>query len=43
VVFTGNITDAKYAQPQLLIRDYIVPAITAAKEAHVEGSRCGAF
>jgi len=29
VVFTGNITDAKFAQPQLLIRDYIIPAVTA--------------
>jgi len=30
VVFTGDITDAKYAQPQLLIRDYIIPAVTTA-------------
>jgi len=29
VVFTGNITDAKYAQPQLLIRDYVIPAVAA--------------
>jgi CubicO group peptidase (beta-lactamase class C family) len=29
VVFTGNITDAKFAQPQLLIRDYIIPAVAA--------------
>jgi CubicO group peptidase (beta-lactamase class C family) len=28
VVFTGDITDAKFAQPQLLIRDYIIPAVT---------------
>jgi CubicO group peptidase (beta-lactamase class C family) len=26
VVFTGDIPDAKFAQPQLLIRDYIIPA-----------------
>jgi len=29
VVFTGDITDARYAQPQLLIRDYIIPAVAA--------------
>ena len=29
VVFTGNITDAKYDQPQLLIRDYVIPAVAA--------------
>jgi CubicO group peptidase (beta-lactamase class C family) len=28
VVFTADITDAKFAQPQLLIRDYIIPAVT---------------
>jgi CubicO group peptidase (beta-lactamase class C family) len=28
VVFTGNITDAEFAVPQLLIRDYVIPAIT---------------
>jgi CubicO group peptidase (beta-lactamase class C family) len=27
VVFTSNITDAKFAHPQLLIRDYIIPAV----------------
>jgi CubicO group peptidase (beta-lactamase class C family) len=32
VVFTGNITDAKFAKPQLLIRDYIIPAVTAARQ-----------
>jgi len=32
VVFTADITDAKYPQPQLLIRDYIIPAVTAATE-----------
>jgi CubicO group peptidase (beta-lactamase class C family) len=31
VVFTSNITDAKFAQPQLLIRDYIIPAVTATR------------
>ena len=30
VVFTGDITDAKFAQPQLLIRDYIIPAVSTA-------------
>jgi CubicO group peptidase (beta-lactamase class C family) len=28
VVFTGDIPDAKFAKPQLLIRDYIIPAVT---------------
>jgi hypothetical protein len=27
VVITSHITDAKFAQPQLLIRDYIIPAV----------------
>ena len=32
VVFTGDVTDAKFAQPQLLIRDYIVPAVSASAQ-----------
>lgn len=28
VVFTSNIPDAEFAQPQLLIRNYIIPAVT---------------
>jgi CubicO group peptidase (beta-lactamase class C family) len=32
VVFTSNLPDSKFAQPQLLIRDYIIPAVTAATE-----------
>ncbi|MFC1975769.1 serine hydrolase domain-containing protein [Chloroflexota bacterium] len=32
VVFTSNITDAKFAHPQLLIRDYIIPAVTTARQ-----------
>lgn len=27
VVFTSHISDAKFSQPQLLIRDYIIPAV----------------
>lgn len=27
VVFTSNITDAEFADPQLLIRDYVIPAV----------------
>ena len=30
VVITANIPDDKFAQPQLLIRDYIIPAVTEA-------------
>jgi CubicO group peptidase (beta-lactamase class C family) len=30
VVFTSDITDAKFAQPQLLIRDYVIPAVSPA-------------
>lgn len=29
VVFTSDITDAKFVQPQMLIRDYIIPAVSA--------------
>ncbi len=32
VVFTGDIPDAKFAQPQLLIRDYIIPACDSSPE-----------
>jgi CubicO group peptidase (beta-lactamase class C family) len=32
VVFTSNVTDAKFAHPQLLIRDYIIPAVTTARQ-----------
>ncbi len=32
VVFTSNIPDAEFVQPQLLIRDYVIPAVTAATE-----------
>jgi CubicO group peptidase (beta-lactamase class C family) len=32
VVFTSNIPDAEFVQPQLLIRDYIIPAVTPATE-----------
>ena len=32
VVITANIPDDKYAQPQLLIRDYIIPAVTTARQ-----------
>jgi len=32
VVFTSNIPDAKFARPQLLIRDYIIPAVTTARQ-----------
>jgi CubicO group peptidase (beta-lactamase class C family) len=28
VVITSNIPDAEFARPQLLIRDYIIPAVT---------------
>jgi len=28
VVITMNIPDEKFTQPQLLIRDYIIPAVT---------------
>ncbi len=30
VVFTGHITDAEFVQPQLLIRDYVIPAVATA-------------
>ena len=30
VVFTSNVPDTKFVQPQLFIRDYIIPAVTAA-------------
>lgn len=32
VVFTSNITDAKFVHPQLLIREYIIPAVITARQ-----------
>jgi CubicO group peptidase (beta-lactamase class C family) len=32
VVFTSNVPDTRFVQPQLLIRDYIIPAVTAAMQ-----------
>lgn len=32
VVFTSDIPDAKFAQPQLLIRLYVIPAVPAAAQ-----------
>jgi CubicO group peptidase (beta-lactamase class C family) len=32
VVFTANIPDAKFTQPQLLIRDYVIPAVVTTSQ-----------